>query len=112
MLAVAAGDAVYGGAVARRIVDFFTGAHRDYAAQVFPELTEREREVLDLVALGCGNHQIAARLVLSEKTVRNHVSSILYKLQVSDRAAAVARARDAGLGEPGRSAKEGRGDPI
>ncbi|MEU6142926.1 response regulator transcription factor [Streptomyces sp. NPDC047081] len=98
VLAVAEGQAVYGKAVARRIVDFFTGAHRDYAAQVFPELTEREREVLDLVALGVGNHQIAARLVLSEKTVRNHVSSILDKLHVSDRAAAVARARDAGLG--------------
>ncbi|MFD7817216.1 response regulator [Streptomyces sp. NPDC059785] len=99
ILALAGGDAVYGGAVARRIVDFFTGAHRDYAARVFPELTEREREVLDLVALGCGNHQIARRLTLAEKTVRNHVSAILYKLQVSDRAAAVARARDAGLGE-------------
>nr|WBO82045.1 response regulator transcription factor [Streptomyces sp. SBE_14.2] len=100
VLAVAAGNAVYGRAVARRIADFFTGAHRDYAAQVFPELTEREREVLDLIALGLGNHQIAARLVLAEKTVRNHVSAILYKLQVSDRAAAVARARDAGLGGP------------
>ena len=107
VLTVAAGDAVYGGAVARRIVDFFTGAHRDYAAKVFPGLTEREREVLDLVALGCGNHQIAGRLFLSEKTVRNHVSSILYKLQVSDRAAAVARARDAGMGDGGRALKEG-----
>lgn len=100
VLTVAAGDAVYGGAVARRIVDFFTGAHRDYAAQVFPQLTAREREVLDLVALGLGNHQIAGRLVLAEKTVRNHVSAILDKLQVSDRAAAVARARDAGIGGP------------
>ncbi|WP_210587271.1 response regulator transcription factor [Streptomyces sp. GESEQ-35] len=100
VLTLASGDAVYGKAVARRIVDFFTGAHRDYTAQVFPELTEREREVLDLVALGIGNHQIAGRLVLAEKTVRNHVSAILYKLQVSDRAAAVARARDAGMGGP------------
>lgn len=100
VLAVADGQAVYGQAVARRIVDFFTGAHRDYTAQIFPELTEREREVLDLVALGVGNHQIAARLVLSEKTVRNHVSAILNKLHVSDRAAAVARARDAGMGGP------------
>ncbi|MFJ8937470.1 LuxR C-terminal-related transcriptional regulator [Streptomyces sp. NPDC102365] len=86
------------GVLDRRIIAFFTGAHREYAAQVFPELTEREREVLDLVALGHGNHQIAGRLVLSEKTVRNHVSAILFKLQVSDRAAAVARARDAGMG--------------
>jgi DNA-binding NarL/FixJ family response regulator len=84
--------------VARRIVEFFTGAHQRYAAQVFPELTEREREVLELVAAGLGNHEIARRLVLSEKTVRNHVSAILVKLQVPDRASAVAKARDAGLG--------------
>jgi DNA-binding NarL/FixJ family response regulator len=88
----------YGAAVARRIVDFFTGAHRRYAAQVFPELTAREREILDLVAAGHGNHEIARRLILSEKTVRNHVSAILFKLQVPDRAAAVAKARDSGLG--------------
>jgi DNA-binding NarL/FixJ family response regulator len=54
--------------------------------------------VLELVAAGVGNHEIARRLVLSEKTVRNHVSAILVKLQVPDRAAAVAKARDAGLG--------------
>jgi len=95
---VAAGEAVYGAAVARRIVDFFTGAHRDYAAKVFPELTAREREVLDLVAAGYGNHEIARRLVLSEKTVRNHVSAVLLKLQVPDRSAAIVKARDAGLG--------------
>lgn len=98
VLAVAAGDAVYGATVARRIAEFFTGAHRDYTAQVFPELTEREREVLDLVATGIGNHEIARRLVLSDKTVRNHVSTIIFKLQVHDRAAAVAKARNAGLG--------------
>jgi len=96
--AVASGEAVYGAPVARRIVAFFTGAHQHYAAQVFPELTEREREVLELVAAGLGNHEIARRLVLSEKTVRNHVSAILVKLQVPDRASAVAKARDAGLG--------------
>jgi len=98
VLAVAAGEAVYGAAVARRITDFFTGAQQRYAARVFPELTAREREVLDLVAAGCGNHEIARRLLLSEKTVRNHVAAVLFKLQVPDRAAAVARARDAGLG--------------
>jgi DNA-binding NarL/FixJ family response regulator len=100
VLAVASGEAVYGAAVARRIVDFFTGAQRRYAAQVFPELTDREREVLQLVAAGCGNHQVAQRLALSEKTVRNHVSAIIFKLGVRDRAAAVAKARDAGLGNP------------
>jgi DNA-binding NarL/FixJ family response regulator len=98
VLAIAAGEAVYGAAVARRIVDFFTGAQQRYAAQVFPELTGREREVLNLVATGFGNHQIARRLVLSEKTVRNHVASILTKLQAPNRAAAVAKARDAGIG--------------
>ena len=98
VLAVAAGEAVYGAAVARRIVAFFTGAQQRYAAQVFPELTAREREVLELVAAGLGNHEIARRLVLSEKTVRNHVAAILLKLQVPDRATAVAKARDAGLG--------------
>ena len=98
MQAVAAGEAVYGAAVARRIVEFFTGTQQRYAAQVFPELTAREREVLELVAAGLGNHEIARRLVLSEKTVRNHVAAILLKLEVSNRAAAVAKARDAGLG--------------
>jgi DNA-binding NarL/FixJ family response regulator len=98
VLAVAAGEVLYGASVARRIVDFFTGARQNYAAQIFPELTGRELEVLNLVALGCGNHEIARRLVLSEKTVRNHVATILTKLQTPDRAAAVARARDAGIG--------------
>ncbi|GLZ29375.1 DNA-binding response regulator [Lentzea sp. NBRC 105346] len=100
VLAVAGGDAVYGAAVARRIVDFFTDAQRTYAASAFPELTPRERDVLDLIATGCGNHDIARRLALSDKTVRNHVSTIIFKLQVRDRAAAVAKARDAGLGQP------------
>ena len=102
VLAVAAGEAVYGAAVARRIVEFFTGAQQRYGAQVFPELTAREREVLELVAAGLGNHEIARRLVLSEKTVRNHVAAILLKLEVADRAAAVAKARDAGLGSSGQ----------
>jgi DNA-binding NarL/FixJ family response regulator len=101
VLAVAAGNAVYGEAVARRIVGFFTGAHQQYAARVFPELTERERQVLEPVATGQGNHEIARQLCLTEKTVRNHVSAIITKLGVRDRAAAVARARDAGLGSTG-----------
>lgn len=98
VVSVSRGEAVYGAAVARRIGDFFTAAHREFAAQVFPELTEREREVLDLVAAGLGNHEIARRLGLSDKTVRNHLSAILAKLAVSDRSAAIVKARDAGLG--------------
>ncbi|MET0419833.1 MAG: response regulator transcription factor [Actinoplanes sp.] len=100
VLAVAAGEAVYGAAIARRIAEFFTGVHPDRSAPVFPELTDRERQVLDLMARGCGNHDIARRLGVSEKTVRNHVSAVFLKLQVNDRAAAVAKARDGGLGQP------------
>lgn len=97
VLTVARGDAIYGTGVAQRIMDFFMQAHQDYATKVFPELTCREREILELVAGGRNNHEIARQLVLSEKTVRNHVASVLTKLQVSNRAAAVAKARDAGL---------------
>ena len=100
ILSVAAGDAVYGAAVAGRIAAFFSNARGVYAEQVFPELTEREREVLDLIASGARNSEIAARLHLSDKTIRNHVSSVLMKLQVPDRTAAAIRGRDAGLGQP------------
>jgi DNA-binding NarL/FixJ family response regulator len=96
--AVAAGQAVYGPTVARRIVGFYAGAQERYAEQVFPQLTVREREVLDLLAAGCGNHAIADRLHLSEKTVRNHVSALLLKLGAADRGALLVTAREAGLG--------------
>ena len=96
---VAAGGAVYGGSVARRIVAFYAGRDTESPAQrAFPELTTREREVLDLLAVGCRNHEIARRLGMSEKTVRNHVSQVLAKLQVADRTAAALKAREAGLG--------------
>jgi DNA-binding NarL/FixJ family response regulator len=65
---------------------------------VFPELADRECEVLELVAAGLGNQEIARRLVLSEKTIRNHVSAIMTKLHTRDRASMVAGARDAGIG--------------
>ena len=96
VLTVAGGDAVYGGAVARRMAAALTATSP--RASAFPELTNREREVLDLLAAGLRTSQIARRMALSEKTVRNHVSAVLNKLQVPDRAAAVACARDAGLG--------------
>ncbi|MEU4170820.1 response regulator transcription factor [Streptomyces sp. NPDC026665] len=100
VLAVASGSAVYGEATAQRISAFFTQARRDYVAQIFPELTSRESELLELVAQGHTNDDIARRLFLSEKTVRNHVAAIMNKLGTSNRAATVARARDAGLGGP------------
>jgi DNA-binding NarL/FixJ family response regulator len=91
--AVARGDAVFGAALAGRLAGLFSGS-----AQPFPELTGREREVLDLVARGLGNAAIAERLGISLKTVRNVVSAVLVKLRAADRAAAVVLAREAGLG--------------
>ncbi|GAA4113248.1 response regulator transcription factor [Knoellia locipacati] len=95
--AVANGDVILGSAVAARAVTALTSG-RAVARVPFPELTDREREVLDLVARGHDNLTIARRLVLSPKTVRNVVSNVLTKLAVRDRAAAVVRARDEGLG--------------
>ena len=98
ILSVAAGEAVYGPPVASRIVQFFTGARDEYAAKVFPDLTDRERDVLGLIAQGRRNSEIASELGLSDKTVRNHVSNVLLKLQVPDRTAAALKARESGLG--------------
>jgi len=97
--AVARGEALFSPTIARRLIAFFTALRRETAAQIaFPDLTDREREVLDLIAQGLNNTQIAQRLFLSGKTVRNHVSNIFSKLQVADRAQAIVRAREAGLG--------------
>ncbi|MFN8519404.1 MAG: response regulator transcription factor [Chloroflexota bacterium] len=98
--AVVRGDLVFGAGVAQRIMGFFAGRERSHAEAAFPELTPREREVLDRLARGDDNTAIAQRFGLSVKTVQNHVSSILDKLQVIDRGGAIARARDAGLGAP------------
>jgi DNA-binding NarL/FixJ family response regulator len=95
--AVASGDAIFGPAVAQRLVGFFASLERA-PRSVFPELSDREREVLDLLARGDSNARIAQRLVISQKTVRNHVSNIFTKLRVADRAQAIVRARDAGIG--------------
>jgi DNA-binding NarL/FixJ family response regulator len=94
--AVTSGEAVFGPGVAERIIGFFSVPRP--AQRAFPELTEREEEILVLVARGKSNQEIASRLFVSVKTVRNHVSNILLKLQVADRAQAVIRARDAGIG--------------
>jgi DNA-binding NarL/FixJ family response regulator len=98
--AVAEGDAIFGPAIARRVGEFL--APRSDPVDVFPELTAREREILDLLAAGRSNPQIAASLYLSGKTVRNVVSAIFTKLQVADRAEAIVRAREAGLGRRAR----------
>ena len=94
--AAAAGEALFGPAIASRLVNFFAQARR--SVPEFPELSDREREVLTCIAQGCNNAAIADRLVLSPKTVRNYISNIFSKLQVADRAEAIIRARQAGLG--------------
>jgi DNA-binding NarL/FixJ family response regulator len=98
--AVASGEAVFGAGVAERIIGFFS-APRSAPQRAFPQLTEREEEVLSQVAQGRSNQQIASQLYVSLKTVRTHVSNILLKLQVADRAQAVIRARDAGIAHDG-----------
>lgn len=96
--AVAAGEAIFGPGVARRLVAFFARPAPEPDPAAFPELTEREREILELIAAGRSNAEIRSRLVLAPKTVRNHVSNIFSKLQVRDRSEAIVRAREAGLG--------------
>ncbi|HUR48548.1 MAG TPA: response regulator transcription factor [Acidimicrobiales bacterium] len=92
--AVAHGEIILGAAAARRAqLNWRGGGGR------FPELTDREREVLELVAQGLGNQAIARRLVLNEKTIRNHISNLLTKIGAATRAEAIAKARDAGLGD-------------
>ena len=94
---VAEGEAIFGPAVAQRVLDYLTGT-TPRQQPAFPELSERERDVLALLAEGRSNPDIARQLYLSPKTVRNHVSNIFTKLQVADRAQAIIKARDAGLG--------------
>jgi len=99
--AVAAGEAHFGPEIARRLMGFFSTPRPAAPTEAFPELTTREREVLDLIAAGHNNREIAKSLYLSPKTVRNHISNIFTKLQVADRAQAIVRAREAGLGHEG-----------
>jgi DNA-binding NarL/FixJ family response regulator len=96
--AVGSGEAIFSPAIARRLIQYFATL-KLVVPPVFPELTDREREVLTLLAQGQTNAAIAERLVLSPKTVRNHVSTVFSKLQVASRAEAMLRARDAGLGK-------------
>ncbi len=99
--AVARGEAIFGQSIATQVLRYFNGLLVT-APITFPELTAREREVLELIAAGRSNGEIAQVLSLSGKTVRNHVSIIFGKLRVADRAQAIVRARQAGLGHAGR----------
>lgn len=95
--AVGDGEAIFSPTIATRLMDYFTASRAVVPREVFPELTDREREILTLIARGQTNAAIAEQLTISLKTVRNHVSNIYAKLQVADRAQAVIRAREAGL---------------
>lgn len=98
--AVAAGEMILSPAVAQRAMTYVLGG-RTAARLPFPQLTDREREVLDLVAAGLDNETIARRLGLSPKTVRNHLANVLARLALPDRSAAIVRAREEGLGTSG-----------
>lgn len=93
---VAAGEAIFGPAIAARLTELLSG--HSFDRHPFPDLTAREREVLDLIAEGLQNTAIARRLYLAPKTISNHISTIFSKLGVPDRSAAIVRAREAGLG--------------
>lgn len=95
---IAHGEAIFSPSIAQRLMQYFANMQSILPQSAFPDLTGREREILGMMALGKSNAEIAEELVLSPKTVSNHVSNIFSKLQVVDRAQAVLRARKAGLG--------------
>ena len=97
--AVASGEALFGPAIAKRLINFITDVSPVANPSAFPELTERERGILLEISKDKSNQEIADTLGLTLKTVRNHVSSVLAKLQVTDRREAMSRARAAGLGD-------------
>jgi DNA-binding NarL/FixJ family response regulator len=96
--AVGSGEAIFSPGIAARMMSFFSTNRAAVSPETFPDLTERESQILAHIARGDSNADIADSLSISVKTVRNHVSNIFNKLQVADRAQAVIRARDAGLG--------------
>lgn len=99
MRAAGSGEAIFSPVIAGRLTEYFTAMRSASSPQQpFPELSERERDILDLIAQGVKNADIAQRLCLAPKTVRNHITNIFDKLQLAGRAEAIVRARDAGLG--------------
>ncbi|MEU0880291.1 response regulator transcription factor [Lentzea sp. NPDC005914] len=100
--AIRAGEAIFSATIAQRMTGYFA-AISSSRTTLFPQLTDRERNVLELMASGLDNTSIAHRLSLSQKTVRNRVSAIFTKLQVAGRAEAIVRAREAGLGGPSQT---------
>lgn len=96
---VAAGAAIFSPAIARRMMTYFGQLQQHQSAYAFPELTDRERQILQLMAQHHTNKEIAQQLHLSPKTVRNYTSNIFNKLQVADRAEAILQAQKAGLNE-------------
>ena len=98
---VGRGGAVFGPGVAARLTDFLTTSRPAVSKESFPALTDREREILHLMAKGASNTEISRLLSLSPKTVANYVSNVLHKLRVADREEAIVRAREAGLGHEG-----------
>jgi DNA-binding NarL/FixJ family response regulator len=105
--AVANGEVLFGAAIAHRVTNYFRdlgtiSSYRNIPTTPFPELSERELEVLDLIARGLNNHEIAEKLHVAAKTVSNHISNIFSKLHVADRAQAIIKAREAGLGKGNR----------
>lgn len=107
--AVARGEAIFSPSIAQRLIHYFAQRPAQLP-ELFPELTERERQVLGLIAQGHSNQQIADALSLTHKTVRNYVSSIFDKLQVTDRAQAIVKAREAGLGGGSKPSRMEIGD--
>jgi DNA-binding NarL/FixJ family response regulator len=103
IIAVERGEAIFSPAIAQRMMQYFSSSpnasSKKNQPDEFAELTERELEILDLIAQGHNNLTISNKLSLSIKTVQNYVSSILTKLQVADRSQAIVRAREAGLGK-------------
>lgn len=108
--AVRHGGAIFSPSIAQRLVQYFAAPRAVPVGSPFPELTDRERDILDLLGRGLGNIAIGQQLSLAPKTVRNNVSRILAKLQVADRAQAMIIARDAGLGVV--SSRNGRDGPV